>query len=90
MLSGVCYSPKDYTYSIKSFWTPLTTEMNMTDFNPTFETIGGLRITLTEICHDAGLSARITGNGDDAYLPAYYATMKKLCPAHPADAPCPQ
>jgi hypothetical protein len=56
----------------------------VSDFNPTFETVGGLKMSLTEICHDAGLKARITGNGNEAYLPAYYATMKKLCPDHPA------
>jgi hypothetical protein len=56
----------------------------MTDFNPNFETIGGVKMRLTEICHDAGLRARITGNGDAAYLPAYYATMRKLRPDHPA------
>jgi hypothetical protein len=39
---------------------------------------------LTEICHNSRLAARIAKGGGDAYLPTYYVTMRKLCPAYPA------
>jgi hypothetical protein len=59
----------------------------MNSLNPIFEACG-VKMTLTEICHDAGTRARITGyqglSGNDAYLPAYYDTLRKLCPDHPA------
>ena len=38
---------------------------------------------LTEICHDAGVKA-VAREGNDAYLDAYYATLRKLMPTHPA------
>jgi hypothetical protein len=65
-------------------------EMKMADLNPSFE-IGktGVRLTLTQICHDAGHRATVTGykgisDREEIYLTAYYDTMRKLCPEHPA------
>jgi len=43
---------------------------------------------LTEICHDQGMTARVTGykgmSGYDAYYAAYYDTLKNFMPEHPA------
>lgn len=56
------------------------------EFNPVFKTCG-VKMRLTEICHDAGLRAANGMKGKrwrDAYIAKYYATMRKLCPNHPA------
>jgi len=52
------------------------------DFNPTFE-VCGIRLTLTEICHDAGMRAYYS-KGRDAYYDSYYNTLEKFMPNHPA------
>lgn len=49
------------------------------EFNPVFETCG-IRMTLIEICHDAGNRAR----GGETYLGAYYRVLENLVPDHPA------
>jgi hypothetical protein len=59
----------------------------MTDFNPIFETCGGIKMSLTEICHSAGMTARTTGYKgkcrEDAYYAAYYDALRDLMPDHP-------
>lgn len=60
----------------------------MTDFNPIYETCGGIKMRLTEICHSAGMTARTTGYkgqcSEDAYHAAYYDTLRIFMPEHPA------
>ena len=41
----------------------------------------GIKMRLTEICHNAGQRGVVMGHD---YIETYYATMKKLCPNHPA------
>ena len=52
------------------------------DFNPFFECCG-VKMRLTEICHDAGMRA-VWDKGEGEYHSAYYATLQKLIPGHPA------
>lgn len=58
------------------------------DFNPIYETLGGIKMRLTEICHSAGMTARTTGysgkSNSEAYHAAYYDTLRTFMPDHPA------
>ena len=53
--------------------------------HPTY-TIGhsGAQISLTAICHGKGMEAYRRQKTQEAYLNAYYATLRKLMPNHPA------
>jgi hypothetical protein len=51
-------------------------------YNPEFM-LGGCIFRLSEICHGSGMKAYWL-KGKDAYLSAYYETLNKLCPEHPA------
>ena len=55
------------------------------DLNPTYS-VGrsGLRVSLTTICHGKGMEAYHRHKTPEAYLEAYYATLRRLMPEHPA------
>ena len=55
------------------------------ELNPTYR-VGrsGLTISLTTICHGKGMEAYWRHQTREAYLEAYYATLRRLMPEHPA------
>jgi hypothetical protein len=61
-------------------------------FNPEFAFgHSGIKMSLTEVCHSVAIDVyRQSGRDDESYLNAYFATMRKLYPSHPAlqDACC--
>ena len=53
------------------------------NLNPTYSTgRSGCTISLTTICHGKGMEAYHRHQTREAYLEAYYATLRRLMPEH--------